>query len=115
MGSKQRNWEKAGHIFENKILISVSINKRKWVWRIKHNKEIRALYGAPDLVDEAKSRRWRWAKHVMRRGADTLVKPSGHPKKRWDDEVDKDTRKMEVNEENAEDPKYNLGYQWPWE
>ena len=61
------------------------------IWRIKTNHEIREKFKSPDIVAEAKSRRLRWAGHIMRREEEKLVKkirkgnptgnrPRGRPK-----------------------------------
>ncbi|KAG8331655.1 hypothetical protein J6590_037121 [Homalodisca vitripennis] len=36
-------------------------------WRIKHNVELRQLYMDPDIVPEVRSRRMRWAGHLLRK------------------------------------------------
>jgi len=37
-------------------------------WRRLHNEELNGLYSSPNIVRVIKSRRMRWAGHVVRRG-----------------------------------------------
>jgi hypothetical protein len=54
----------------NKILYSF-VPKRDEVtgeWRKRHNEELHDLYCSPNIVRVIKSRRMRWAGHVVRMG-----------------------------------------------
>lgn len=78
----------------------------------KHNKEIRGLFEATDITVEARSRRLRWAGHIIRRDEKVIKliwketpegrKLSGRPRKIWKEELLLDMNKCRVNE-NAED------------
>jgi hypothetical protein len=37
-------------------------------WRKLHNEELHNLYASPDIIRMIKSRRMRWAEHVVRMG-----------------------------------------------
>lgn len=121
--------------FENKILRKIyGPTQEDGFWRIRHNFEIRELYKDPDITAEVKSRRIRWAGHVLRREHGTTLssvlrndpegrRPPGRPKLRWKDQVRRDLRKLGRNEDQAQDregwrqcvgeAKYHLGYLWP--
>jgi len=56
-------------VFENRVLRRVFGPKRGEItgeWRKLHNEELRDLYSLPNIVRVVKSRRMRWAGHVMR-------------------------------------------------
>lgn len=132
-----KNTEKKLITFENKVLRKIfGPTKEGDTWRIKHNHELRDLFKEPDIIAEAKSRRLRWAGHIIRREETKTIqqvwecdplgrRPRGRPKKRWKDEVKKDMARMGVNEDTARErttwrrcvgeAKYHLGYKWPWE
>jgi hypothetical protein len=67
-------------------------------WRRLRNKKLYALYSSPDIFQEIKSRRLRWAGHVTRmgesRGAYRVLvgkpegrRPLGRRKLRWEDNI----------------------------
>ena len=67
-------------------------------WRRLHNEELHSLYRSPNIVRLIKSRRLRWASHVARMeegriafkilsGTPTEKKPSGRPRRRWEDNI----------------------------
>jgi hypothetical protein len=64
------------------------------VWRKLHKEELRNLYSSPNIIRMIKSRRMRWAGHVVRMGEmrnayRILVgkpegkRPLGRPRRRW--------------------------------
>jgi len=65
-------------------------------WRRLHNKELNDLYSSPNIVRVIKSKRMRWAGHVVRMGDERGVcrvlvgkpegkRPLGRPRRRWVD------------------------------
>ena len=75
-------------------------------WRRLHNKQLYALYSSPDIIGVIKSRRMRWAGHVVcmteRRGAHLVVvgnpegrRPLGKPRRRWVNNIQTDLQEME--------------------
>jgi hypothetical protein len=58
-------------VFENRVLKGVFGAKRDEVtkeWRKLHHEELNDLYSSPNIVRVIKSRRMRWAGHVVRMG-----------------------------------------------
>jgi hypothetical protein len=58
-------------VFENRVLGRIFGLKRDEVtggWKKLHNKELRDLYSSPDIIRIIKSKRMRWAGHVVRLG-----------------------------------------------
>jgi hypothetical protein len=58
-------------VFENRVLRRIFGPKRDEVtveWRKLHNEELRDLYSLPSKIRIIKSRRMRWARHVVRIG-----------------------------------------------
>ena len=63
--------ERRLRVFENRVLRRVFGPKRDEVtgeWRKLHNEELSILYSLPNIVRVVKSRRMRWAGHVVRMG-----------------------------------------------
>jgi hypothetical protein len=63
--------ERGPRVFENRVLTRIFGSKRDEVageWRRLHNKELYALYSSANIVQAIKSRRLRWAGHVVRMG-----------------------------------------------
>jgi hypothetical protein len=67
-------------------------------WRKLHNEELNDLYSLPNIVRVVKSRRMRWAGHVVRMGEDRDVyrvlvgkpegkRPLGRPRRRREDNI----------------------------
>jgi len=74
-------------------------------WRKLHNEELRDLYSLSNIVRMVKSRRMRWAWHVVRMGEGRGVhrvlvgkpegkRPLGRPRRRWDDNIKMDLREL---------------------
>jgi hypothetical protein len=58
-------------VFENRVQRRIFGPKRNEVtgeWRKMHNEELRDLYSSPSIIRIIKSRRMRWAGHVVRMG-----------------------------------------------
>jgi hypothetical protein len=93
--------ERRLRVFENRVLRRVFGPKRNEVtgeWRKLHNEELNDLYSLPNIVRVVKSRRMRWAGHVVRKGEDRGVhrvlvgkpegkRPLGRPRCRWEDNI----------------------------
>jgi len=94
---------------ENRVLRRVFRPKRDEVtgeWRKLHNEELRELYSLPNIVRVVKSRRMRWAGHVVHMGEGRGVHrvlvwkpegktPLGRPGRRWQDNIKMDLREVE--------------------
>jgi hypothetical protein len=62
--------ERRLRVFENRVLRRIFGPKREedGSWRKLHNDELHGLYSSPHIVRVIKSRRMRWARHVVRMG-----------------------------------------------
>jgi hypothetical protein len=76
-----------------------------------HNDELHSLYSSPNIVRVIKSRRMRLAGHVARMGDGRGVyriligrpegkRPLGRPRRRWEDNIKPDLRKIEIDGAN---------------
>jgi hypothetical protein len=88
-------------VFENRVLRRIFGLKRDEMteeWRKLHNKELHDLYSSPSIIRIMKSRRTRWAGHVIRMGVkrnayrSLVAKPEGErllgrPRRRWVDNI----------------------------
>ena len=95
-------------MFENRVLGRVFGPKTDRVtgeWRKLHNEELNDLYSLPSIVRVVKSRRMRWAGHVVHIGEDRGVhrmlvgKPKGkrllrRPIHRWEDNIQMDLQEV---------------------
>jgi hypothetical protein len=91
-------------VVENRVLRRVLGPKRDEVtgeWRKLQNKELNDLYSLPNIVRVVKSRRMKWAGHVLCMGEDRGVhrvlvgrprgkRPLGRPRHRWEDNIKMD-------------------------
>jgi hypothetical protein len=77
-------------MFENRVLRRIFGPKRDEVtgdWRKLHNEELHNLYSSPNIIRVIKSRRMRWAEHVVRMGPKRnaymilVGKPEGRPRR----------------------------------
>ena len=73
-------------------------------WRKLHN-ELRDLYSLPNILRVVKSRRMRWAGHVVRMGEGRVMhmvlvrkpegkRPLGRPRRRWEDNSKMDLQEV---------------------
>jgi hypothetical protein len=74
-------------VFENRVLRGILGPKRDegtGDWRKLHSVELHNLYSSPDIIRQIKSRRMRWAGHVVRVGEGRNVYRvlAGNPKGR---------------------------------
>jgi len=87
--------------------IYISVHNNLTTWRIETNEELEILIKKKNIVRFIKSRRLRWAAHVIRMDTTRIVKkvaeweprssrPVGRPKLRWLDQVEEDLKKMRV-------------------
>jgi hypothetical protein len=88
-------------VFVNRVLRRIFVPKRDGVtggWRKLHNEELHNLYSSPSIIRIIKSRRMRWAGHVVRLGEKRNVyrllvgkpggkRPLGRPRLRWMDNI----------------------------
>jgi len=68
--------ERKRRVFENMVLRRIFGPRRDEItgeWRRLHNAEINDLYCSPNIVRVIKSRRMRWAGHVVRMGEERVV------------------------------------------
>ena len=105
-------------VFENRILRQILGPKRdeNGEWRRLHNVELHCLYGSPNIVRLIKSRRLRWAGHVVRMeegrsvGKPTGKRPLGRPRRRWEDNIRMDLEEICINLGNLVDSSQDRDY-----
>jgi len=93
--------ERKLRVFENMVLRRIFGPRMDEVteeWRRLYNEELNDLYCSPNIVRVIKSRRIRWAGHVVRMGEERWVyrvlvgkpegrRPMGRPRRRWVDNI----------------------------
>ena len=93
---------------ENRVLRRIYGAKKDEVtgeWKKPYNEELSDLYSSPNIVRVIRSRRMRWAGHVVRMGDSRGVyrvlvgKPKGKrplrsPRLRWEDKIKMDLQKV---------------------
>jgi len=93
--------ERRLRVFQNRVLRRLFGPKRDEVtgeWRKLNNEELRDLYSLPIIVRVVKSRRMRWAGHVVCMGEGRGVhrvlvgkpevkRPLGRPRRKWEDDI----------------------------
>jgi hypothetical protein len=103
-------------VFEYRVPRRIFGPKRDKVrgeWRRLHNRELYSLYFSPNIIRVIKSRRLRWAGHVARmgerRGAYRALvgkpegkRPFGRPRRRWEENIKMDLRKVECGIHQAQ-------------
>ena len=74
-------------------------------WRRLHNEDLHSLYPSLNIVRVIKSRRLRWAGHVVRMeegrsvfkiltGKPTGKRPLGRPRRKWEDSIRMDLEEI---------------------
>jgi len=95
-------------VSENRELRRIFGSRRYEVtgeWRKLHNEELIDLYSSPIIVPMIKSRRMRWAGHVVRMGERRGVyrvlvwkpegkRPLGRIRRRWEDNIKMDLQEV---------------------
>jgi hypothetical protein len=97
-------------VFENRVLRKILGPKSEedGSWRKLHNDELHNLYSSPNILRVIKSRRMRWAGHVLCMGEGRGVyrvlvgrpeckRPLGRPRRRWEDNIKMDLREIGID------------------
>lgn len=106
-----QNNERKIEIWERKVLRKILGGKKMedGTWRRQTNREIREMYGYPDIIQHIKAQRVRWLGHVSRMPASRHTrralfeggggrKRRGRPKKKWVDMVKIDLESIGVED-----------------
>jgi hypothetical protein len=75
-------------VFDNRVLRRIFGPKRAEVmgdWRKLHNEEFHNFYSSPNIIRIIKSRRKRWAGHIVRMGRRGM-----HMRYRWESQKERD-------------------------
>jgi hypothetical protein len=67
-------------------------------WRRLHNRELNDMYSSPNIIRLIKSRRMRWARHMVRMGEERVaywilvgrhegMRPLERPRCKWEDNI----------------------------
>jgi hypothetical protein len=100
-------------VSENRVLRTIFGPKREEYgsWRKLHNDELHSLYFSPNIVRVIKSRKMRWAGHVVRMGEGRGVyrvlvgrpkgkRSLGRPRCRSEDNIKMDLREIRIDGAN---------------
>jgi hypothetical protein len=96
--------------FQNRVLRKIIGSRREedGSWKKLHNDELHDLYSSLNIVRVIKSRRMRWARHVVRMGEGRGVyrvlvgrpkgkRPLGRPRHKWEDNLHMDLRDIGID------------------
>ena len=100
--------ERRPRVLGNRVLRRIFGPKKGEVtgeWRKLHKEEINDLYSSPNIVRVIKSRRIRWARHVVRMGERRGVyrnlvgkldgrRSLGRPRRRWEHDIKMDLQEV---------------------
>jgi hypothetical protein len=105
--------EQSLRVFENRVLRRIFGPEREEDGSLKKllNDELHNLYFSPNIVTVIKSRKMRWAGHVVRMGEGRGVyrvlvgrpegkRPLERPRRRWEDNNKIDIRQLGIDGEN---------------
>ena len=100
-------------MFENRVLRRIfgpKLDEVTGEWRKLHNEELNDMYCSPNSMRVITPRRMRWAEHVARLGERCIQDFSGEPegkrqlgrpRRRWEDNIEKDLREWDVRAWNG--------------
>jgi hypothetical protein len=96
-------------VFENRVLRRIFGPKREedGSWKKLHNGELHNLYSSPNFIRMIKSRRIRWAGHVVCTGEGRCFgrearreETNGRSRRRWEDNIKMDLREIWIDGAN---------------